>query len=625
MDLREKAGRSPKSPGIYIMKNARERPLYVGKAKNLRNRLSSYFRQSASLDDRIAAMVREVADFDFVVTKNELEALALEANFIKRLKPRYNVVLRDDKNYPYIRLTLHEEWPRLEVVRRIVRDGSLYFGPYIPAGAMWEMLDFIRRNFPIRVCRYNLSRPFRPCVQYQMGRCLAPCSADHRSEEDHQRYMETVEEVQRFIRGEKRELLEGLRHRMKRMSDELRYEEAALIRDRLGAIEKAWRSQRVIAPELGDMDLIGLFREGQEATFFMLFIRNGLVLGQRDFFLKKVGEIDDGEMLASFIEQFYSKEFIVPPRVVVPFRTDLATQRMWLGKKRGGRVKLSVPSGETERKLLRMAVENAGFAHHKHKQVRIDPLLVKIKEMLDLDVVPERISAVDISNISGAESVGAVVTFEGGKFVKDDYRLFKIKKVSGIDDFAMIGEVTERFCRNIAEGKATSPDLLLIDGGPGQLDASLRAIDSSGFRLNTAAIAKARSRKTGRKEDGINQAFERVYLPGRRSPVYLEPGDPATHLLQRIRDEVHRVAIGYHKKLRKKRTLESPLEKVRGIGKKRRLMLLRHFRSIDAIRNASIDEIASVSGMNRKVAEELKRELGDGHLRHRRMQPLEQS
>jgi excinuclease ABC subunit C len=611
MEIRDKVRRTPTSPGIYIMKNDREKPLYVGKAKNLRNRLSSYFRKSASLDDRIAAMVREVADFDYVVTKNELEALALEANFIKRLKPRYNVVLRDDKNYPYIKLTVQEEWPRLEVVRRISRDGALYFGPYIPAGAMWEMLDFIRRRFPIRACRYNLSRTFRPCVQYQMGRCPAPCSTDHRSEKDHIRYMETVKEVERFIKGEKRELLEGLRRRMKRMSDEMRYEEAAAIRDRITAIEKAWRSQRVIAPELGDLDVIGLFREGEDATFFMLFIRNGLVLGQKDFFLKKVGGIDDAEMLASFIEQFYSKEFIIPPRVIVPFRANLSTQRIWLGKRRGGRVKLSPPSGDMESKLLQMAIENAGFAHHKHKNVRIDPLLVKIKETLELDIVPERIGALDISNISGAESVGAVVIFEGGRFVKDDYRLFKIKSVGGIDDFAMVGEVTERFCRNIMEGKALSPDLLLIDGGPGQLDAALRAMDSTGVRLNTAAIAKARSRRAGGQEGGVNQGLERIYLVGRRSPVYLVPGDPATHLLQRIRDEVHRVAIGYHKKLRKKRILESPLERVRGIGKKRRLILLKHFNSIDAIRKATVDEIASLSGMNRKVAEALKGELGE--------------
>ncbi|HDH53021.1 MAG TPA: excinuclease ABC subunit C, partial [Nitrospirae bacterium] len=341
MDIKKKLHQAPSSPGIYMMKGAGERVIYVGKAGNLRNRLRSYFRSSASLDERKLKMVKEVRDFEYVVTENELEALVLEANFIKRVKPRYNIILRDDKNYPYLKLTVNEEWPGLEVVRKIEKDGALYFGPYVPSGTMREMLKFIRRNFPIRRCRYNLAKPFRPCVQHQMGRCLAPCAQSLRTESDRERYLETVSEVRSFIQGEKKGLLSSLRNRMQKFSDELQFEEAAGIRDRLRALEKAWESQRVIAPELGDMDVIGLYRENREASIFMLFIRNGIVIGQKDFFLKKLGDMENRELIAGFIEQFYSKEMLLPPRIILPLKTRLKTEKQWLSQKRGSAVKIT--------------------------------------------------------------------------------------------------------------------------------------------------------------------------------------------------------------------------------------------------------------------------------------------
>jgi excinuclease ABC subunit C len=609
MNFKDKLQQVPTSPGIYIMKGAKEQVLYVGKAINLRNRLRSYFQDSASLDARKSKMVREVRDFEYVVTKNELEALVLEANFIKRAKPPYNIILRDDKNYPYLRLTVNEEWPRLEVVRRIKKDGALYFGPYVPSGPMREMINFIRRNFPVRMCRYDLRKSFRPCVQFQMKRCLAPCSEDLRTKEDRVRYLAVVDDVRSFIQGEQKGLLENLNTRMLQLSNEEKYEEAAVIRDRLRSFERAWESQRVIAPELGDMDVVGLYREKSEASVFILFVRNGMAIGQKDFFLKRLGDIGDEEIVIGFMEQFYSKEMILPPVILLPIKASITTQKRWLSERKGTSVKIIFPRAGQRSKVLKLSNDNAFYAFNKHKETRVDETLLHIKELLKLRTVPGRIAAIDISNTSGSEAVGALIMFEDGKFIKDDYRRFKIKTVKGANDFAMIGEVVGRYLKKMQDEGGELPDLFLIDGGRGQLDFALNAMKPFDLNVDVVGIAKAKGDMSRSKKPGIRKDLDRVYLPDKKRPVYLEPFMPSTHLLQKIRDEVHRFAITYHRKLRSKRTLESPLEKINGIGKTRRLMLLRHFSSIDAIRRASIDEIAEVKGINKKVAVIIKKGL----------------
>ncbi len=614
MNIKKKLQQVPSSPGIYIMKGRVDRVIYVGKAKNLRNRLKSYFRASLSLDARKLKMVKETKDFDYVITKNELEALVLEANFIKKTKPGYNIILRDDKNYPYLKLTVNEEWPRLEVVRKIAKDGSLYFGPYVSSNTMWEMLKFIHRNFPLRTCRYDLKKPMRPCVQYQIERCLAPCAQDLRKKIHKDRYTETVNEVKRFLQGKKKELLSGFRKKMHRLSENLQFEDAAKARDRLKAIEKAWESQRVISPGLGDIDVIGLHREKQEVSVFMLFVRNGLVIGQKDFFLKNLGGIENKELIASFVEQFYSKEMPLPAKIILPFKAKLETQRRWLSKKKGLKVELITAKGKKESDVLKMALDNAYYSFHAHKETLTPQAareaLMSIKKLLNLKVIPRRIGAIDVSNIAGSEAVGALVIWENGDFIKDDYRLFKIKTVKGIDDFAMIGEVVGRYFKHLQKKRETLPKLILIDGGKGQLASAVKAIKPFALPVEIAAIAKA---KLGQPD--------RIFLPRKKEkpfswgkpektgPIPLEPALDSTHLLQRIRDEVHRFAISYHKKLRTKRVLESPLEKVKGIGKTRRLLLLKHFGSIDAIRKVSTEEIASLKGMNKKTAEVLKAAL----------------
>ncbi|MEK6527674.1 MAG: excinuclease ABC subunit UvrC [Nitrospirota bacterium] len=609
MDIKKKLKYVPSSPGIYIMKGTKEKVIYVGKAKNLRNRLRSYFVKSASPDARKLKMIKEIRDFEYIVTQNELEALVLEANFIKRSKPRYNIILRDDKNYPYLRLTSNEDWPRLEVVRKYEKDGSVYFGPYIPAGAMWEMLKFIRRNFPLRTCKYNLKKPIRPCLQHQIKRCLAPCAETLRAQEDKNRYSETVNEVKRFLHGEKKTLLFNLSKKMQELSGKMQFEEAALIRDRIKAIEKARQYQRVISPELGDIDVIGIYREGAEASVFMLFVRNGMIIGQKGFILEKLGNIENTELITNFIEQFYLKEMPLPERIIIPFRAKLDTQRQWLNKKKGAKVELSGAKNKKDSEILKMASDNAYHTFAVHDKIKtsgtIKETTASLKKLLNLKTVLSRIEAIDVSNISGSEAVGALVIWENGKFIKDDYRLFKIKTVKGIDDFAMIGEVAGRHFKNLSEKEEKLPNLILIDGGRGQLTSVVKAMKKFALPIDLAAIAKAKHGKTKSEL----QKTDRIYLTGRADAILLEPSADATRLLQRIRDEAHRFAVNYHKKLRIKRVLESPLEKIKGIGKTRRLLLLRHFGSIDAIRKAPIEEIVSLKGMNKKVAGLLKESL----------------
>ncbi|MBI4843307.1 MAG: excinuclease ABC subunit C [Nitrospirae bacterium] len=402
--------------------------------------------------------------------------------------------------------------------------------------------------------------------------------------------------------GEKKELLSSLHQRMTSLAREQRYEEAAQVRDTLSNIERAWESQRVIAPELGDIDVIGLFKEDNEALVFMLFIRNGQVIGQKEFFLKNVGDIEEIELISSFIEQFYSKDILIPAKIIIPIKTELNTEKEWLDKRSGRPVRLSYARGEHEKKVLNMANQNALFALSKHKDKRVDKTLLVLKELLKLKNIPERIEAVDISNISGSEAVGAFVVWEDGEFVKDEYRAYKIRTVKGIDDFAMMEEVVGRHLKRISEGDTETPQLILIDGGKGQLTSAMNALKEFDLSVEIAAIAKAKTIKSRQEPD-------RIFLHGRRDSIPLDPFIPSTHLLQKIRDEVHRFAITYHKKLRTKRVLESPLEKIPGIGKTRRLALLKHFGSIDKIRKATIDDIASLKGINIKTAELIKKSL----------------
>jgi excinuclease ABC subunit C len=578
----------PGKPGVYIFKNARERPLYVGKAKNLRNRLRSYFHKSSGLDARKTSMMREVRDFSYIVTGNELEAFVLEANLIKQYKPRFNVILKDDKNYPYLKLTVNEDWPRLEVVRRITKDGALYFGPYVPAGTMWETLDFIRRNFRIRDCSYTFGKKIRPCIQYQMGRCLAPCDGHITREE----YLKLIDEIKQFLSGKKRDLTAKLEKRMLGLSGELKFEEAAGIRDRIKAIEKAWESQKVVDPALGDIDIIGFYKELDEVSFKVFFIRNGVMIGLKDFFIRDTEDVSDKELFHAFIAQFYAKEIIPPAEVVSAVMPEEARSlKIWLGDRKDGAVKISTPKSGKKKELVDMASENARLTFKSQRDVKTDEILREIQERFGLEKVPKSAGALDVSNISGEMAVGAFVYWAGGMFRKDMYRRLKIKTVKGIDDYSMMAEIVGRTINNL---KDKLPDIIIIDGGKGHLETARKI-----FKKNMAVLSSLPTLIAVAKDP------DRAYMTTSAEPSDLEDRRLSSLFLQRMRDEAHRFAVGYHRKLRTKGMLRSPLENISGIGRKRRLELLRVFGSIEDIRNSTVDEIRKIRGFNKKAAEEL--------------------
>jgi excinuclease ABC subunit C len=591
--LKKKIPNVPQNPGVYLLKDQKERVIYVGKAKNLKNRLKSYFQRPLDLDPRKQSMVKLVTDLSYIITKNELEALILEATLIKQYKPRFNVVLRDDKNYPYLKLTIKEDWPKLEVVRRIVKDGSLYFGPYVPAQGMWDILAFVRRNFPIRICNYSLEKPMRPCIQYQMGRCPAPCAGKVSRNE----YMKIVDEVNLFLRGERGELLDTLERKMITLSQELKFEEAARIRDRIKNITHAWESQRVVAPELGDMDVIGYYSDAVDVVFNVFFIRNGILTGTKDFFVRDAGTSPTGEVLQSFIGLFYAKEVIPPGEIIVGNRlNELRNLTTWLRRKRGRKVKIVVPREGKRLELLRMADENAEELYKSRKSAVPDETLEAVRDRLKLPLSPRSIGAFDVSTIAGSESVGAFIYWSEGEFKKNLYRHLRIKGVSAIDDYSMMSETITRTLKNLED---RVPDLIVIDGGKGQLEIAKEVIKTNGIIRNDGkppmliAIAKDPDRAFTISSDII----------------HLEDRSRESLLLKKIRDEVHRFAVSYHRKLRGTKLMESPLEKIHGIGRKRRLELLRRFGSIDAIRHAPVEEITKLKGFNKVVAQNLLSEL----------------
>jgi excinuclease ABC subunit C len=587
-----KLSRVPSKPGVYLFKDAQQRVLYVGKAKDLKNRLKSYVQKSPRLDDRKTAMMHAVKDYAYIVTGNELEALVLEANFIKQHKPKFNVILRDDKNYPYLKLTVNEEWPRLEIVRKTKKDGALYFGPYVPAGSMREALTFIRQTFKIRDCRYSLDKKRRPCIQYQMGKCLAPCSG----RTDREAYKKTVDEIKLFLSGKNKYLISSLEEKMLQLSDDMKFEDAARIRDRIKALEKAWESQNIIAPELGDTDVIGVYREKSVISFEVFFIRNGIMISSKDLFMRNSDHVSDSELMYTFLIQFYSKEIIPPSLILLATLPEEAQSlQQWLGQRKGSAVKIMSPKTGRKKELVHMALENALFAYRNKKEPELDFLLRDLQERLHLQKPPEDIGAFDISTISGKESVGAFVYWSQGNFQKDKYRRMKIKTVQGMNDYSMTGEIVQRTINNL---DGNLPDLVVIDGGKGQLKIAEKVID-----MNRAHL-KARPSLIAIAKDP-----DRAFRTTSHSPINLEDRRKSSLLLKKIRDEAHRFAIGYHKKLREKRILQSPLEATPGIGKKRRFELLRVFGSIEGIRNASLDEIAQLKGFNEKLAEKILRSL----------------
>ncbi len=579
--LQSKLAHLPEQPGCYLFKNEKKEILYVGKAAVLADRVRSYFQKSSDQTPKTSLLVNEIADLETIVTRSVLEALILESNLIKRHRPRFNIVLRDDKQYPYLRLPIKEDFPRLSIVRRVQKDGALYYGPYTPAGALRDTLKVIRKVFPLATCEIDINgKAERACIEFEIKRCMAPCIGNQSRNDYHL----IVKQVRQFLEGRDSELLDSLREEMERAAEQEQFEEAARLRDRLFNVERTLEKQRITQISAADQDVVGLARQGTAADLQLLFVRGGLLIGRKDFFWPQSGDASDEELVRSAIEQFYNKEGQPPKEILVPTALDDAPLiEQWLTDKRGETVRLIAPERGTKHQLVRLAEENAGaaIADHLRNEALDRQATAELKRLLRLDKAPHRIEGFDISNIMGNQSVASLVVWEDGQAKKSDYRKFRIKTVEGANDFASMQEAVMR--RYGATEDLARPDLILIDGGLGQLSAALEGLKQVGqAQIPIIGLAKAR----GEKE-------ERIFLPGRKNPIILRPTSPATHLVQRIRDEAHRFAVTYHRKLRGKALLSSELDQISGIGEIRRKRLLRQFGSLDRIAAATDEELRS--------------------------------
>jgi excinuclease ABC subunit C len=610
--LREKLDALPTKPGVYLMKDASGAILYVGKAVNLRARVRSYFHTSAGHSPKIQRLVFEIAALDFIVTASELEALILESTLIKRHRPKYNVRLKDDKRYPYIKVTWQEGFPKVLIVRRMERDGARYFGPFTAAWAVQQTLQTLRRVFPYLTCnRIITGRDERACLYLDIGLCLGPCVGAAEREE----YRSMIDGLCRFLEGRSDEIVADLEARMKTAAEQWRFEEAALLRDQLTAIQRVIERQKIVSTAMADQDVIAFARADGDACVQVFFIRHGRLIGREYFVLDGTAEETDTEVVGSFVKQFYDEAAFVPPEILLPQDIDEALViQQWLRSRRGNKVVLKVPRRGQKRELVEMAAENAAETlRHLRAQWLVDEgkqaaALADLQENLNLETPPTRIECYDISTTHGTATTGSMVVFVKGVPRKSDYRRFKIRTVEGADDYASMGEMLRRrFCR-ITEPpvdqrpgtKKSSwdllPDLLVVDGGKGQLNVALSVLDEFGLRDQVPVV-------------GLAKKEEQVFVPDRPEPLEFPPASEGLFLMQRIRDEAHRFAVTYHRKLRRKQTVVSQLDGVPGIGPKRRSALLKHFGSLDAIRKASVEELAQVPSMTRKAAEQLKGSL----------------
>jgi excinuclease ABC subunit C len=597
VDFQSKLAHLPDSPGVYLFKNEHGDIIYIGKAAVLADRVRSYFQKGADHNLKTSLLVSHITDVETMVTRSELEALILESNLVKRHKPRFNIVLRDDKQYPYVRLPVKDDFPRLSIVRRVQKDGALYYGPYTPANALRETLKVIKHVFPLATCTIDIDGTAdRACIEFEIKRCMAPCTGNQSKEEYHQ----IVKQARQFLEGRDRELLDDLRARMEAAAEREEFEEAARLRDRLFKIERMLEKQRITQTSSTDQDVIGLARQGSAVDLQILFVRGGLLIGRKDFFWPQSAEVSDEELVHSAIEQFYNKDGQPPREVLVPTELgDAALIQQWLSDKRGESVRVRSPERGAKHQLVLLAEENAAAAVADHlRDEELDRQAgEELKRWLRLERAPRRIEGFDISNTMGNQSVASMVVWEDGQMKKADYRRFKIQTVTGANDFASMNEVVRR--RYGGEENLVLPDLILIDGGLGQLAAALEGLKEVGRQgLPILGLAKAR-----------NDKEERIFLAGRKNPIELRPQSPSTHLLQRIRDEAHRFAITFHRKLRGKSLVGSRLDQVIGIGEIRRNQLLERFGSLDKLASASDDALREI-GLNAKIIVDLRRTLG---------------
>jgi excinuclease ABC subunit C len=586
--LKRRLKELPESPGVYLHKDRSGRVIYVGRARNLRNRVTSYLIGHGARDDRITSLISDIHNIDYVITNNELEAVLLENNLIKTHQPRYNILLRDDKTYPYIKVTMSEDYPRVVFTRRVDREkGDLFFGPFF-AGTARRILKLVGDQFRLRSCDLEIhdgkSAIPRPCLYYDMHQCLGPCVVGLTSR---QKYTQMVDDVVLFLSGRTRELQETLKQRMYGAAEGESYELASYYRDLIRTIERIQAEQQVASAEHEESDVWGLYEEGGDVAIQVFVIRDGDLIDRRELFWEKVADYQPSYFLAEVLQRFYEDNLFIPPEILIPFEIEeqsLVSQ--WLTSKRGRKVSLRVPQRGKAVDRLELAKRNARLAHEsrfrKSQQDRLQIAAERLGEMLGHPGNVERIESFDISNIQGSDSVAGLVVFDRGKFDKKQYRTFNIRGVAGPDDFRSMAEAVERRYKRVLGEKKELPDLILIDGGRGQLNAALSALSKLGIEKPTIA--------------GLAKREEEVYLPSVEEPIRLDRHEPALQLLQMVRDETHRFSVSTHRRRRSRRTLRSELDDLIGIGSKRRRLLLEHFGSLSAVRQASPQDLAKVLG-----------------------------
>ena len=608
-DIEEEIQKLPDKPGVYIMKDSEGDIIYIGKAISLKNRVRQYFRKSTNHATKVVAMVKNIEEFEYIITDNEVEALILESNLIKKHKPKYNVLLRDDKNYPYIKVTVKERFPRVMKTRKVIKDGSRYFGPYVSSGAVNDTLDIIENLYKLRTCNMNLEdgpRLKRPCLNHFIGKCLGPCF----QEVDEAEYMAMINEVIMFLNGKEHKLVEIIEDKMNKASKDLDFESAAKYRDQIASLNHILEKQKIVSTNLEDQDVIGMARGIENVCVQVFFVRTGKIIGREHFIINDSESSERGEILGAFIKQFYLGTSYIPKEILIEEDIDdIDTVSKWLSSKRGSKVSVKVPKRGEKNELMEMVRKNALETLSQHRE-RIKKKtqdnkkpLIELQDALGVKTPLNRIEAFDISNIQGVHSVGSMVVFENGQPKYREYRKFKIKWVTGPDDYSSMQEVIyRRFSRGIEERNqvlenkidvgnfSVFPDLIMMDGGKGQINVAKRVLEDLNLDIPVCGLVKDDFHRTR----GIIYEDKEITLPNRSSGF---------RLINKIQDEAHRFAITYHRSLRSKDLVKSILDDIPGIGEKRKKNLLKELKTIDRIKKSSVEELTNVEGMNKKSAE----------------------
>ncbi|HCL4549514.1 excinuclease ABC subunit UvrC [Clostridium botulinum] len=609
-DLEYQLKNLPDKPGVYLMKNNLGEIIYVGKAKILKNRVRQYFQKSQKHSEKVKAMMKNIEEFEYIITDSEIEALILECNLIKKYRPKYNILLKDDKHYPFIKVTLAEDFPRVISTRKVTKDGSKYFGPYVDGSSVKDIIELIKKTFPIRTCKKNIvegAKAIRPCLNYQIGLCKAPCAQYIKKSE----YREIIDDVIKLLSGKHLDIVENFKLNMEKAAENLEFEKAAMLRDKINIIEKIGEKQKIILNNFDNEDYISLYSDGKDTCFQVFFLRNGKIVGREHFIIEDTFDTNSSTLISNFLKEFYGGTAYIPKTIYVPNIEDEALLEQWLTLKKESKSTIKIPIKGEKKNILALVEKNAKTTLENFKlkylqeKALYDNVLKDLKNILRLQEEPIRIEAFDISNIQGFDSVGSMVVFEKGRAKPSDYRRFKINTVKGADDYKSMKEIlTRRFQHGLSEIKSIQdrklefssgkfsvfPDLILMDGGKGQINIALEVLNTFNIDIPVCGMVKDNKHRTR----GLIYNGEEIIINKYGSVM---------KFITRVQDEVHRFAISYHRSLRGKNSFHSLLDDIPNIGEKRKKDLLFNFKSIDNIKKATYEELLSIPSMDKKSAE----------------------